>query len=608
MEEYGPTMKRSVVNLRPIEPTAVVKILDQMPNSAPGLDQVLISELKVAFRWSSQLVHTLVLLLTAIETHARWPRNLTKGVVAFIPKDTDNPQPKPDEFRPITILSTLYRIWSAVRHADLADRWFPHWQHPSTYGGKKSRSADQLALDTCLQYEQAVQNGKFAAGLSFDLQKCFDTIPYMLAFDVFAARGADLRVVSTLKSFYQTHHKHFRLEGDHTYAFKPSCGIVQGCPLSMILHTSFVTCWSEKNHGTIPSSINRSYADDLSIVTESTSKKAVQDQLNLGYKSTEKFSKLAGMKINMKKTFTFGVSCFKKCVPSITEHNTTFRLVGCSVKTTPAPMWTPLEKQRFASWKQTVQRIRVLPVSWQHKCQVIQSMMPKLSFGQGMHVLHVSKETSRAMRAAVMRTLLDADNYNSSPNAVFALLTSPSIDPLFALDLAAFNLFRRTFQTNEEIADLQSKIHSHTKETDGPITRLIQLQSHPVFAKTIAAFLDRTLHPSKWQHLLREDYRLNAWQVLCRDRAQHFAGTWHGVDRSRTLALLNELIAEADILQVKCDREDFLIDDPQADPRAKLKVLRLLLTGGLQNPERQHRHKKKDGTVVCLCKQGEPSV
>ena len=85
MEEYGPTMKRSVVNLRPIEPTAVVKILDQMPNSAPGLDQVLISELKVAFRWSSQLVHTLVLLLTAIERHARWPRNLTKGVVAFIP-------------------------------------------------------------------------------------------------------------------------------------------------------------------------------------------------------------------------------------------------------------------------------------------------------------------------------------------------------------------------------------------------------------------------------------------------------------------------------------------------------------------------------------------
>ena len=271
-------------------------------------------------------------------------------------------------------------------------------------------------------------------------------------------------------------------------------------------------------------------------------------------------------------------------------------------------MWTPLEKQRFASWEQTVQRIKVLPVSWQHKSQVIQSMMPKLTFGQGMHALHVSKETSGAMRAVVMRTWLDADNCNFLPNAVFSLLTPPSIDPIFALDLAAFNLIRRTFQTSEKITDLQRKIHRHNENIDGPITRLIQLQHHPVFAKIVVAFLDQTLHPSKWQHSLREDYRLNAWQVLCRDRAQHFAGTWHGVDRSRTLALLNELIAEADILQVKCDREDFLIDDPQADPCAKIKVLRLLLTGGLQNPERQHRHKKKDGTVVCLCKQGEPSV
>lgn len=37
------------------------------------------------------------------------------------------------------------------------------------------------------------------------------------------------------------------------------------------------------------------------------------------------------------------------------------------------------------------------------------------------------------MRATVLRTLLDADNYNSAPNAVFALLVPPNIDPVFAL-------------------------------------------------------------------------------------------------------------------------------------------------------------------------------
>ena len=452
MEEYGSTMKRSVVKLVPIQSTAVIKALDQMSNSSPGLDQVSVLELKTALRWSPQLLHALVQMLDTIESNARWPKTLAKGVVAFIPKDPDNPQPKADEFRPITILSTLYRLWSAFRHSELADQWFPHWRHTSSYGGKKSRSADQLALDVCMQIEKAIQDGKFAAGLSFDLQKCFDTVPYMLALDVFAARGADLRVVASMKSFYLAHQKHFRLDGHHTHSFQPSCGIVQGCPLSMLLLTSLVTCWSEKSFSNIPSSIGRSYADDLSIVAEGRSKQAVKDQLNLGYKSTQKNSSLAGMKISKTKTFSFGAVDFKKSVTAVPEHKTVFRLVGCSVKTTSARSWTPLEQQRFSNWKQTVQRIRVLPVSWQRKSQIIQSMMPKLTFGQGMHALHVSRDNSRAMKAVVMRTLLDADNYNSSPIAVFALLTPPSIDPIFSLDLAAFNLFRRTYISHRLIS------------------------------------------------------------------------------------------------------------------------------------------------------------
>ena len=137
---------------------------------------------------------------------------------------------------------------------------------------------------------------------------------------------------------------------------------------------------------------------------------------------------------------------------------------------------------------------------------------------------------------------------------------------------------------------------------------MIQLKDNRVFTKTVTAFRDQKLHPSQWQHSLREDYRLNAWQLLSRDRSQHFAGAWHGVDRRRTLALLNSLIVEADNLQFKCDNENFVFDNPPNDPRAKLKVLRLLLTGGLQNPERQHRHKNKTGSIICLCKNGEPSL
>ena len=202
-----------------------------MKNSSPGLDHIHIAELKVATLWSPDLLTNLVSLLQCIETNAKWPSNLTKGVAAFIPKDTTNPQPKADEFRPITVLPTIYRVWAATRHAELADAWFPQWKHNFSYGGKNFRSADKLAYDTCCQFEEAIRNNKYIAGLSFDLQKCFDSIPVELALHVFAMRGADLEVVNTLKSFYKAHTKHFRLDGCHSPAFKPCCGIIQGCPV-----------------------------------------------------------------------------------------------------------------------------------------------------------------------------------------------------------------------------------------------------------------------------------------------------------------------------------------------------------------------------------------
>jgi hypothetical protein len=36
------------------------------------------------------------------------------------------------------------------------------------------------------KYEKALKENKFVAGLSFDLQKCFDTVPFNLALDVFS--------------------------------------------------------------------------------------------------------------------------------------------------------------------------------------------------------------------------------------------------------------------------------------------------------------------------------------------------------------------------------------------------------------------------------------
>ena len=608
METYGPTLRASAVKLDPISPKTLGQTINNMNPSAPGLDQITAAELQIAANWSPDILESLTVLFQTIERSQKWPTVLTKGAVVFIPKEADNPFPTPYEFRPITILSCIYRVWAATRHTQMAQNWFPLWQHPNSFGSKGSLSADQLAYETCVQLEDAQRSGHFVAGISFDLQKCFDTIPFNLALDVFLIRCADSRIVQTLRAFYSQHIKKFKLEGHFPADFKPCCGIVQGCPLSMLLLTSLITSWLEYTSSQIPSATLRAYADDMSGITEAQTKHVVSTDIRGIYKHTTTFSKLAGMTISQKKPFTFGDKNLKNMVPEIEEHKTIFRLVGCSIKIPNQLMWTALEKQRQHAWQYTVHHIQLLPISWQHKTQIIQSMMAKLSFGQGMHILYISKDNLRAMRAVVVSALLNVQNYNSAPSAIFALLTSPSLDPEFNLHLSAFNLIRRMHPNPADVNKLNHALQNFPANIDGPTARVQQLIHHPVFGPTMNRFLQGQTNPQRWQHLLREDYRTQVWKILTRDRPQHFAGTSGGVDRPRTLALLKILMQQADDLQKKCDADLEINPDPLEDPRAKLKVLRLLLTGGLQNPERQHRHKKQAGKVLCTCGHGEPDL
>ena len=242
-----------------------------------------------------------------------------------------------------------------------------------------------------MQLADAATQGSFAAGVSFDLRKCFDSVPYRLALDVFLTRGCDTKIVLTLKSFYLAHTKFFRLEGHHSSAFKPSCGIVQGCPLSMMVLFSLVTSWFEYNEANLSATISRSYADDMLLVVEGTSTQTVKQGLRDVYDSTHQFTSVAGLQINTKKTFTLGPKNFQNSVPQIKEHETVFRLIGCSIKISPSFMWTPLEQKRLKEWTVVAQRSQHLPQSWVVKVQILQSIMSKLPFGQGTHFLQVSR-------------------------------------------------------------------------------------------------------------------------------------------------------------------------------------------------------------------------
>ena len=608
-QKYGEHMKRSISNLPPIHAQQIIATLKKIRPSSPGMDHIAPLDLQILAEWAPDLFSHFAELYNCIESTGKWPTLLPMGAVSFLPK-TDDPSPSAQDFRPLTILSAVYRLYATIRHNDLCAHWLPKWKSTSVYGLKQSNAADALAFQTCLEMMEYSKENYLTAGISYDMKKCFDSIPKDLILAAFNFRGADCKVTKALSGFYRQHTKHFRIDGAYDASFQPANGIVQGCPLSMLLLTSLICTWNEYCVVQSIPATPRSYADDLSICTRARTKQDLIAGTQKAHEITSEFVKFSGMQLNERKCFTFGHKAVSACLPQIDSHKSQFRLVGASIKLDKKPMWTALERERRSNWQSTVENIAKLPIGWFGKVKILKSTMGKLTFGQGTHTLSLAKDDKRSLRASVIRCLLNQLFYDSSPTIIFTLLAPPSVDPEFSMHLAAFSLLRRLYPTTTSRTQLCHQVTAYDQynEMDGPITRIRQMLDHPAFKQTIHKFLNNQLEEHKWQHDLREDYRQVGWKTLAVDRGQHFRGIERGVQRELTTSLIDILAEQAEHLQQRIDNNLVVQVDPKTDPRPRLKILRQLMSAGLQTPERDHRHRKQSGTVTCACGNGSPTI
>ena len=204
------------------------------------------------------------------------------------------------------------------------------------------------------------------------------------------------------------------------------------------------------------------------------------------------------------------------------------------------------------------------------------------------------------LRAKVVRALLDVDDYSASPYVLFALLAPPSLEPEFAMQLSALRLFIRSVQSPAQARAAARQLAS-PQPFDGPYARLQQLRDSPVYGPVVQAVVQSRPLPANWQHELRDRWRAATYKLVLRDRAQDYAGIGRGVNKSLTVSLIQRWTQEADQLQYMLDMGLATEPEPQHDPRPRLKILRLLLIGGLMDPERDRRHRRKPGGVKCQC-------
>lgn len=181
------------------------------------------------------------------------------------------------------------------------------------------------------------------------------------------------------------HAKYFRLDRHHSQSCKPSCIIVQGCPLSMLILTCLATAWLDYSEVNIPFAVSRVYADDISSVLKGNSSIAVKQGLQDVYQSTPQFTSVAGLHINTKKTFTFG--------------NSKLKAVSATGITNPPSGWSVVVyKNLLHPWG---------PCGSNSACLFASYAKFAVMLGYEFAFCKVSKNVMRSMRATVVRTMFN---------------------------------------------------------------------------------------------------------------------------------------------------------------------------------------------------------
>ena len=236
LARYGHHLRRVPMLHKPLTGGYLRKRLRFMHPTALGLDGWSLKDLRSL---PLRLLDWLAELLTLVEVTGRWPEVLARGYTALIPKPGEE---GPLGTRPLTVLSVVYRLWAGTRLWEVL-RWQETWAHPEAYGFRPARGALDAAAVTQVLLELSRLKGWTPFGVNLDYVKCFDLIPQAVVLRVGQELGMEPGILRALTGMYRQLRRAFKVSGCLGSWWRATNGILQGCPLSVILINLLTTVW-----------------------------------------------------------------------------------------------------------------------------------------------------------------------------------------------------------------------------------------------------------------------------------------------------------------------------------------------------------------------------
>ena len=201
------------------------------PNCAAGPDGLSRADL-LAF--PDSLTCRLLDLCHTAETSGRWPTQLLEGIVTSLEKVPG--ASSVSEYRPICVLSLVYRIWSSVRARE-ALRHLQKHVPPGLLGNVPGFCSADAWFSIQLRIEESLRNGSHLCGLSEDLIKAFNALPRVPVMAFAKTCGLPDRLITPWLSMLTQLRRRFRVRGSVGPSLLSSTGFAEGDALSCVAMT-----------------------------------------------------------------------------------------------------------------------------------------------------------------------------------------------------------------------------------------------------------------------------------------------------------------------------------------------------------------------------------
>lgn len=420
-----------VMNLQPLTlETWKRAVRQRKKKSATGPDGVSRNDLINMSDCESQ---SLVTLLNRIEQGEPWPQQLLVGLISSLEKK-ENAETAGD-FRPICVLSAIYRTWSSIRAKEVL-KFLSQQAPPELIGNRPKKETAQIWWTLSNLVEESFQGGSDLAGACADISKCFNTIPRVPLFTLARLYGLPETFCCTWHRALTGMTRMFQMEGAVSNPLSSTCGMPEGDPLSVCgmflinlsLHSYFdvyrpnIRLWT--------------FVDDWQFTGKDVA--SVEE----GFQTVGQFTDLLDLTLDERKSYFWGTSGeiraeFRSQSKDVKLHvrNLGGHVSYCKMPTNftitdriraTSPLWTWLKRSRAPTW----QKMTIVSVVGWPRCLHAISAVP-------LGDIHVASLRSKVMQS------LGFDKKGANPMIQLSLLTKVRHEPGFHILVTTFRAFRK---------------------------------------------------------------------------------------------------------------------------------------------------------------------